>query len=254
MTLRWARVALLVCALGVVSSAPVAAGAQGVSQGAEAPLTTASVIKLVRAGFREKTVIAIIHARPACFDLSPERLIELKKSGVSEKIILAMLGREGAFEIASEDWGDGDDAFFNEGSAPRSRRGSEPGEVGIFGSSDGARARTRTRGGSGGGEGETETTGSASVRILRPPVEPGGTAALKLEKTPTLNNDSIVELVEAGFTEGTIIRRIEQSPAEYDLSAPKLSELRKRRVTESVIAAMRAAMGEEGSQLARPEK
>src|SRR3712207_5269771 len=58
-------------------------------QSREAPLTNASVVKLVRAGFKENTVIAIIRTRPNRFDLSPDRLIELKKNGVSEKIILA---------------------------------------------------------------------------------------------------------------------------------------------------------------------
>ena len=60
-----------------------------------------------------------------------------------------------------------------------------------------------------------------------------------------MTNDSIVELVEAGFSEGTIIRRIEQSPVEFDLAAEKLEALRKRRVSDKVVAAMRAAMGEE---------
>ncbi|HMF58127.1 MAG TPA: hypothetical protein VK619_17420, partial [Pyrinomonadaceae bacterium] len=64
------------------------------SQNSEAPLTNASVIKLVRAGFRERTIIAIIRTRPAQFDLSPDRLIELKHSGVSEQIILAMIARD----------------------------------------------------------------------------------------------------------------------------------------------------------------
>jgi hypothetical protein len=73
-----------------------------------------------------------------------------------------------------------------------------------------------------------------------------------MEKTPTLTNDSVVELVEAGFSEGTIVRRIEQSPAEFDLAPEKLAELRKRRVSEPVIAAMRAAMSDDEAP-ARPE-
>ncbi len=89
---------------------------------------------------------------------------------------------------------------------------------------------------------------------MRPPAEAGGASALKLEKTPTLTNDSVVELVEAGFSEGTIIRRIEQSPVGFDLSPAKMAELRKRRVTEPIIAAMRVAMGSDGEQSAKPEK
>lgn len=224
------------------------ARAQGaaVRQEAEGPLTNASVVKLVRAGFSEKTLIAIIRARPTRFDLSPERLVELKKNRVSEKVILVMLARQEPAEVEGETWADDPDSFFKDsGGEARARRGTNPGEVNIFGSSAGARGRTRSRAGRGGSEGETLTTGSATVRILRPPAEAGGAAAPKLEKTPTLNNDSVVELVEAGFSEGTIIRRIEQSPADFNLSPTSLADLRRRRVTEPVIAAMRAAMSDD---------
>jgi len=57
----------------------------------------------------------------------------------------------------------------------------------------------------------------------------------------------VVELVEAGFSEGTIIRRIEQSPVEFDLSSSKLDELRKRRVSDKILTAMRTAMGDEST-------
>lgn len=226
-----------------------AGGAQGVE-----PLTNASVVKLVRAGFREKTVIAIIGARPVNFDLTPERMIELKKSGVSERVILAMIARTESVDIASEDWDDmpleGDAGSSSR--QPGSSSSSDPNSVNIFGSSGGAHGRTRTRGTNGGADNDTQTVGSASVRILHPPAE--GNAQTKLERTPTLTNDSVVELVEGGFSEGTIVRRIEQSPVEFDLSPAKLADLRKRRVSEPVIAAMRAAMGEDQPQTARPEK
>jgi hypothetical protein len=99
--------------------------------------------------------------------------------------------------------------------------------------------------GNGGVDNDIVTTGSATVRLIKPPVEAGGAGAAKLEKTKSLTNDSIVELVEAGFSEGTIIRRIEQSPVEFDLSPTKLEELRKRRVSDKVLAAMKTAMGED---------
>lgn len=247
----------------VVMAALAAFCAQARAQGArggEAPLTNASVVKLVRAGFSEKAVIAIIRARPVSFDLAPERLIELKKSGVGEKIILAMIGRGGMDELAGEDWGD--DLPLGEGgaqgrggnSAGRQSSGGEPGSTDIFGSSGGSNGRVRSRGMSGGVDSDTQTTGSATVRIIRPPAEGGGDTQAKLERTPTLTDDSIIELVEAGFSEGTIIRRIEQSPVEFDLSPAKLAELRKRRVSDPVIAAMRAAMGEDANQPAHPEK
>ncbi|HEV2707932.1 MAG TPA: hypothetical protein VGV59_18575 [Pyrinomonadaceae bacterium] len=251
MSVRLLRIVLLSASCMVAAAASSNVRAQGA---AETPLTNAAVVKLVRAGFRERTVISIIRSRPARFDLTADRLIELKKGGVSEKIILAMIARDGEAAFASEDWDDSDD-FFKEGhSGNKSADGAgRAGETNIFGSAGGARGRTRTNGRDGGSEGDTQTTGSATVRILRPPAESGGQAAApKLERTPTLTNDSVVELVEAGFTEGTIIRRIEQSPAEFDLSAAKLAELRKRRVSEPVIAAMRAAMSDTEAP-ARPE-
>ena len=246
------KTCLLTLALAFVAAT---ARAQTTGQGGGAAamtLTNASVVKLVRAGFREKTVIAIIAARPVNFDLTPERLIELKKSGVSERVILAMIARTESVEFASDDWDD----MPLDGDAPASGRsaGTDPGSVNIFGSSGGARGRTRSRNGNGGSDNDTQTVGSASVRIIRPPAEGGGESQSKMERTPTLTNDSVVELVEAGFSEGTIVRRIEQSPVEFDLSPSKLTDLRKRRVSEPVIAAMRAAMGEDQSQPARPEK
>jgi hypothetical protein len=213
-------------------------------QSSEAPLTNASIIKLVRAGFKEKTVIALIRTRPAQFDLSPDRLIELKRSGVSENIILNMVARDEAALMSAEDFDD-DPFFSNRGAQAGSQRQSRQGDnsTDIFGNSSGSRDRTQTRGAGASGSGSTETTGSATVRILRPPTEGGGTP--RLEKTPTLTNDSIVELVEAGFSEGTIVRRIENAPADFDLSPPKLAELRKRRVSDRIIAAMTAAMSDE---------
>jgi len=112
----------------------------------------------------------------------------------------------------------------------------------IFGSSGGSKGSVRSRGRNGSASNDIVTTGSATVRILRPPTEAGG-APPKLEKTPSLTNDSVVELIEAGFSEGTIIRRIEQSPVAFDLAPEKLAELRKHRVTEKIVAAMKAAMG-----------
>ena len=99
---------------------------------------------------------------------------------------------------------------------------------------------------SGSNQGEHTTSGSATVRILRPPPDENA-ASLKLEKTPTLNNDSIISLVDAGFSEGTIIKRIEDSPVDFDLSTVKLDELRRHRVTDPVIVAMKNAMRDDSS-------
>ena len=217
-------------------------------------LNNASIVKLTKAGFKEKTIISIISSRIPNFDLSPDRMIELKRSGVSEKVIVAMLARqEGTEPLDDESWGD--DEFISRGlDTPGSSTGNgnagtgtapSDGGVNIFGSGGGVKGRSRTNGQNGGVDSDTMTTGSATVRIIKPPAEAGGTTSTKLEKTKSLTNDSIVELVEAGFSEGTIIRRIEQSPVEFDLAAAKLEDLRKRRVSEKILAAMKTAMGED---------
>ena len=221
--------ALLICS---ASSLPIQAQA-------EAPLTNSSVVKLVRAGFKDKTVIAIIRSRPNRFHLDPDKLIELKRIGVSENVILARLDQNESFVLADDEWND-DLRLPGTGKDPRGQSGSSD----IFGSGSRSRSQSGGRGMGDGNEGETTTTGSATVRILRPPSEGGG-GSIKLEKTPSLTNDAVIKLVEAGFSEGTIIKRIEDSPAEFDLSAPKLEELRRRRVTEAIILAMTAAMGED---------
>lgn len=213
-------------------------------QSSEAPLTNAAVVKLVRAGFKEKTVITIIHGRPNRFNLEPDKLIELKRSGVSENIILAMLAQSDPFAFGDDDWASDSPL---RGSMTRPGDKDPNGQSGsdIFGSGSSSSSQSSGRGRDGSGQGDTMTTGSATVRILRPPAEAGGATGLKLEKTPTLTNDSIIKLVEAGFSEGTIIKQIEDSPADFDLSTVKLEELRKRRVTEPIITAMTAAMGDE---------
>ncbi len=224
-------------------------GARAQSQTSEAPLTNASIVKLVRAGFRERTIIAIIRTRPAQFDLSPDRLIELKRSGVSEQIILAMIARDDQ-TLAGDDF---DESVFDDASGPARRSGNNgDGGTNIFGSSVGSSSRSSGRTNSGSTSGSSQTTGSATVHIIRPPVEQGGSP--QLERTPTLTNDSIVELVEAGFSEGTIIRRIEQSPVEFDLSPKKLEDLRKHRVSERIITAMTAAMNDDAPANRNPQR
>jgi len=238
---RFLNRALIIFAL-VLLATGVAAGQSENS----APLTNAAIVKLVRGGFKEKTIISIVSARPAAYDLSPDRMIELKKSGVSEKIILAMLVRQEG--MTGLDDGFTDDPFFRESGKKQKenqKSGTTENNTDIFGSSGSGQSSTRSRGGSSSASGDTETTGTATVRIIRPPSETG--ASPKLEKTPPLTNDSIIDLVEAGFTEGTIVRRIEQSPVDFDLSPAKIADLRKHRVGDKILNAMRAASGEDSN-------
>jgi hypothetical protein len=228
-----------------------AVGVNAQNRQSEGPLTNAEIVKLVKAGFKEKTIVLIIAARLPNFDLSPDKMIQLKRAGVNETIIVAMLARQEGQEVSTDDSSWADDPFFDTKrdtkGGIRNPDGSNGSSTDIFGSSSGSRQSNKSRTNNGSATGESELSGNATVRILRPPSETGGNTggAAKLERTKSLTNDSIVELVEAGFSEGTIIRRIEQSPVEFDLAAAKLDELRKRRVSDKVLAAMKAAMGED---------
>jgi hypothetical protein len=246
--------ARIICSVSLILILSLVALGQAQQSAQQQALTNAAVVKLVKAGFKEKTLISIINSRIPNFDLSPDRMIELKRNGVSEKVILAMLSRQEGLDMMLDDENWGDEQFMTQGLDPKiggtngSSAGSAPADGGtnIFGSGTGVKGRNKSRDGNGSIDSDTITTGSATVRIIKPPTEPGGApTSTKLEKTKSLTNDSIIELVEAGFSEGTIIRRIEQSPVEFDLTANKLEELRRRRVSDKVLAAMKAAMGED---------
>jgi hypothetical protein len=190
-------------------------------------LTNAGVIKLVKAGFKEKTIITIIGNRPSDFKLDTEDLIVLKRNGVNENIIMAMLSSHMGTVIVSNE-----DDWENDGGSS------------IFGSGSSSKSDSRSRGALGGNQNEGNVTGSATVRIIKSPAEGGENTAAKLERSPTLNNEGVIRMVDAGFSEGTIIKRIQESPVEFDLSPGKLEELFKKRVTDAIIAAMREAMGD----------
>jgi len=214
----------------------------------DGPLTNEAVVKLVKAGFKEKTVIAIIHNRLSAFSLEPEQLIQLKRQGVSENIILAMLSTHDATFVIGEDEWVSDETFFNKGANRKSTNNGESQNSGtnIFGSGGSSQSKSESRAGNGGNVNEGSVTGSATVRILKPESEAGGASTtLKLERTPVLDNDGVIRLVEAGFSEGTIIKRIQESPVDFDLSPGKLDELYKKRVTDPIVAAMAAAMGKD---------
>lgn len=59
-------------------------------------LNNDSVIKLVGAGLSEDMVVNVVNTQPGKYSLNPDDLIALKKAGVSEKVISAMLAKGGA--------------------------------------------------------------------------------------------------------------------------------------------------------------
>lgn len=73
----------------VLFFAAVSAGVLG--QSANAPLTDADVVKMVRSGLSDQTVVLEIRGKVTNFDTSPDELIWLKKAGVSQAVMDAML-------------------------------------------------------------------------------------------------------------------------------------------------------------------
>ena len=54
-------------------------------------LTNADVLNMAKSGMSEKTIVLLIQQSPAKFDMSPDALIELKKGGVSDEVLNAMV-------------------------------------------------------------------------------------------------------------------------------------------------------------------
>lgn len=221
-------------------------------------LTNDSIISLTKAGFKERMILTLIRTSQTRFDISTAKLVELKKRGLSERVINGMIEVTNSGEVADRQFSLRDDEFFAKGDKaffddsifkelPGERRAKRAeDEAMIFGSQSGSGSKTQSRGPGPNGERQqqSETTGSATVRIIRPSGDGPGGAAPKLERAPRLDNRGVMEMMQGGFTEGTIIRKIETSMVEFDLSPKAVEELKKNRVSERVISAMKTAMDE----------
>jgi hypothetical protein len=62
----------------------------GIGVRAQVALDNAAVVKMVKAGMGEDLVLSVIAGQPGTYDLSTDALVELKKDGVSDKVIAAM--------------------------------------------------------------------------------------------------------------------------------------------------------------------
>jgi len=54
-------------------------------------LTNADIIALRQAGFGDDLILARISASPAAYNLAATEMVALKKAGVSERVITAMV-------------------------------------------------------------------------------------------------------------------------------------------------------------------
>src|ERR1051325_3213170 len=115
------------------------------------PLTNTAIVKLVKAGFKDKSIITIIASKPVNFDLSTDRIIELKRTGVSERVILAMMARQEGTDFPDDSMSD--EEFFKQ-STNAARDPKDSGKTGdandgastnIFGTSGSSQGSTKSR-------------------------------------------------------------------------------------------------------------
>ncbi len=69
-------------------------GTNSVNTAGKKPITNADVVKMVKAGLSENTIILAIQKGSPQFDLLPDSLISLKEQGVSQKIMDTMLNAQ----------------------------------------------------------------------------------------------------------------------------------------------------------------
>ena len=74
---------------------------------AQALLDDATIGKLVKAGIGEQTIVSMIKQQPGRYALSPDDMIALKKSGIWDAILQAMIERNGGAVSAATTAGPG---------------------------------------------------------------------------------------------------------------------------------------------------
>ncbi len=95
------RSAAVVAAVAVLS---VFAGVgKGQAVGQPKPLVNADIVKMVKAGLSEDTILLTIRSKPSSFETSPEELIRLKGQGVTQAVLKAMLNASQSTQQAQPD-------------------------------------------------------------------------------------------------------------------------------------------------------
>jgi len=87
--MRLPSIILILFAAAVVTAVPARA-----QQG----LTNADIIKMQSAGLSENIILASVNGQPAAYDTSADGLLALKKAGVSDAVVAAMISRNAAMK------------------------------------------------------------------------------------------------------------------------------------------------------------
>lgn len=70
---------------------------------AQQPLNNASIIKLSKAGLGADVITAMIQNQPGSYDVSPSVILHLKQEGISDKVLAAMVAKDGHNTQSAED-------------------------------------------------------------------------------------------------------------------------------------------------------
>jgi hypothetical protein len=86
------RARILAAVLLVISISGLAVGAVGQDSGV--PLRNSDVVQMMRSGLGRRTIVLLIRQSQCNFDTSPQAMMKLKKAGVSDDVLNAMLAAE----------------------------------------------------------------------------------------------------------------------------------------------------------------
>lgn len=87
------RARILAAVLLVISISGLAVG-RAVGQDSGAPLKNSDVIQMMKSGLGRRTIVLLIRQSQCNFDTSPQAMMKLKKAGVSDDVLNAMLTAE----------------------------------------------------------------------------------------------------------------------------------------------------------------
>jgi hypothetical protein len=82
----------------IVNVLLVAAVVTAMPARAQQGLTNADIIKMQSAGLSENIILASVNGQPAAYDTSTDGLLALKKAGVSDAVVAAMISRNAAMK------------------------------------------------------------------------------------------------------------------------------------------------------------
>jgi hypothetical protein len=185
---------------------------------AQASLTNDQIPRLVQSGLSEDFILKLIDQQGSNLSSDTAGLVELKNSGVSERVIAAIVKKNppqepltsyGLIQLGKAQFSDG---FVLD--LINQQPAAQQGQV----ATDAARLIELKR------AGLSEPVISEVVR-KNPPAEP-------------VTGDAVVHLLKAEFSEGFIVDLLKRRPGKFTIDSAKIVELKQAGVSERILATM----------------